>query len=81
MLQLRCAVADGDSEQIELLAHSLKGSSGQIGAVLLTALCEQILSGVRDRDLSAANSLCERAAVEHSAVIVALDRELQRIAA
>jgi len=81
ILQLRSAVADGDAEQIELLAHSLKGSSGQIGAVLLTALCEQILAGVRDNDLGNAASLCERAAVEHSAVITALDREMQRIAA
>ena len=81
MLQLRSAVADGDAEQIELLAHSLKGSSGQVGAVLLTALCEQILTGVRNDDLGDAASLCERAAVEHSAVITALDREMQRFAA
>ena len=81
MLQLRSAVADGDIEQIELLAHSLKGSSGQVGAVLLTALCEQILTGVRNDDLGDAASLCERAAVEHSAVITALDREMQRFAA
>ncbi len=81
ILQLRSAVADADTEQIELLAHSLKGSSGQVGAVLLTALCEQILTGVRNNDLGNAASLCERAAVEHSAVITALDREMQRIAA
>ncbi len=81
ILQLRSAVADRDTEQIELLAHSLKGSSGQVGAVLLTALCEQILTGVRNNDLGNAASLCERAAVEHSAVITALDREMQRIAA
>ncbi len=81
MLQLRSAVADGDAEQIELLAHSLKGSSGQVGAVLLTALCEQILAGVHNNDLGNAASLCERAAVEHSAVITALDKEMQRFAA
>ena len=81
MLQLRTAVADADVEQIELLAHSLKGSSSQVGAVLLTALCEQILAGVRNDDLGNAASLCERAAVEHSAVITALDREMQRFAA
>ncbi len=81
ILQLRSAVADGDAEQIELLAHSLKGSSGQVGAVLLTALCEQILAGVRNNDLGNAASLCERAAVEHAAVITALDREMQQFAA
>ncbi len=81
ILQLRAAVAEHDTEQVELLAHSLKGSSGQVGAVLLAALCEQIVSGARNDDLSNAPSLCERAAVEHSAVIIALDKELQRIAA
>lgn len=81
VLQLRAAVTEGDAEQIELLAHSLKGSSGQIGAVLLAALCEQVLTSVRDNDLSNAPALCERVAVEHSAVIIALDKEMQRIAA
>jgi CheY-like chemotaxis protein/sensor domain CHASE-containing protein len=81
MLQLRSAIADGDTAEIEVLAHSLKGSSGQIGATLLAALCEQLISGARNNDLSDAPTLCERAAVEHSAVITALDRELQRMAA
>jgi len=81
MLQLRSAIADGDAGEIEVLAHSLKGSSGQIGAALLATLCEQLISGARKNDLSDAPTLCERAAVEHSAVIAALDKELQRMAA
>ena len=81
ILQLRAAVNDRDVEQIELLAHSLKGCSGQVGAILLPTLCEQILTAAKNNDLDAAPSLCERAAVEHSAVIIALDKEIQRIAA
>ena len=81
VLQLRTAVADGDEEQIELLAPSLKGCSGQVGAVLLSTLCEQLLANLRNNDLSDAPLLCERAVIEHSAVITALDKELQRIAA
>ena len=81
MLQLRAAVADRDKEEIEVLAHSLKGSSGQVGATLLATLCEQLIHGAAQHDLSNADVLCERAATEHSAVIVALDKELQRIAA
>jgi CheY-like chemotaxis protein/signal transduction histidine kinase/HPt (histidine-containing phosphotransfer) domain-containing protein len=81
MLQLRSAIADGDAREIEVLAHSLKGSSGQIGATLLAALCEQLISGARNNDLSDASTLCERAAAEHSAVMTALDAELQRMAA
>ncbi len=81
MLQLRSAVADNDADEIEVLAHSLKGSSGQIGATLLAVLCEQIIKGAINKDLSDARLLCEQAAAEHSAVIVALDKELQNIAA
>lgn len=81
LLQMRAAVTDGDVGELEVLAHSLKGSSGQIGAILLASICEQLISGARKNDLSEAQSLCERAAIEHSAVIIALDMELRRIAA
>ncbi len=81
VLQLRSAIADRDFEQVELLAHSLKGSSAQMGAVLLASLCEQILSGTRDQDLAEAGLLCERVSIEHAAFIAALDKELQVLAA
>ena len=81
VLQLRSAVTDKDYEQIELLAHSLKGCSGQIGAVQLASLCEKLLYAVRVKDLSDSPAICERAAIEHSAVMIALDKEIQRIAA
>jgi CheY-like chemotaxis protein len=81
ILQLREAVTEGEAKEIEVLAHSLKGSSGQIGAVLLAALCEQLITGARNDDLSDATLLCERVAIEHSAVIIALDKELERMAA
>ena len=81
ILQLREAVTEGEAGEIEVLAHSLKGSSGQIGAVLLAALCEQLITGARNDDLSDAALLCERVAIEHSAVIIALDKELERMAA
>ena len=81
ILELHQAITSDDHEQVELLAHSLKGSSGQVGAVLLAALCEQILICARSADLSNAVSLCERATVEQSAIVVALDKELRRLAA
>ena len=81
MLQLRSAVAESDSENIELIAHSLKGSSGQIGAVLLASLCEYLISNAKQNDLGDSVSLFERAAVEHAAVISGLNKELQRMAA
>ena len=81
MLQLRSAVAEGDCKNIELIAHSLMGSSGQIGATLLASLCEGLISSAKQNDLSNAKSLCERVAIEHAAVISGLDKELQRMAA
>ncbi len=81
VLQLRSAVAAGDCENIELIAHSLKGSSGQIGATLLALLCERLISSAKENDLGDARSLCERTAIEHAAVISGLDKELQRMAA
>jgi|GEM_PF-2671963 len=81
MLQLRSAIAEGDCKNVELIAHSLKGSSGQIGATLLATLCECLISGAKQDDLSEAIPLCERAATEHAAVLFGLDRELQRMAA
>ena len=81
ILQLRAAVSDRDAGEIEVLAHSLKGSSGQIGAILLATLCEQLISCAKNNNLSDADFLCERIAVEHSAVVIALDKELERLAA
>jgi len=81
ILQLRAALTDRDAGEIEVLAHSLKGSSGQIGAVLLATLCEQLISGAKNNKLDDADFLCERIAVEHSAVVIALDKELERLAA
>ena len=81
VLQLRSSVADADFDQTELIAHSLKGCSGQIGALILAELCEKILDALRHDDLSDTKTLCERVAIEHSAVLIALDNEVQRIAA
>jgi len=81
MLQLRAAVAERDMELVEQLAHSLKGGSGQLGAVLLTSLCDDMISSARANDAEALAAHSERAAVEHCAVLSALDEELQNIAA
>lgn len=81
MLRLRSAVAEGDRQSIELIAHSLKGSSGQVGAVLLASLCEHLISSAKRNDQIETQTLFERTAIEHGAVIAGLDKELQRIAA
>jgi CheY-like chemotaxis protein len=77
ILQLRSAVFEGDTSNIEHIAHSLKGASAQIGAVVLASLCENIIFDAKKDDISNAQTLLEQSAVEHVAVIAALDQEVQ----
>ncbi len=57
MERLRAAVEQGDAEMLYRAAHSLKGSSGNFGAVNLGALCQQ-LEEIITRD--GARAACER---------------------
>ena len=81
MLQLRTAVTDGNMSLIEKIAHSLKGGSGQLGAAFLASLCEEMIRAAKDSDKERLHALLERAAMEHSAVLSALDIEIQTDAA
>jgi len=81
MLQLRAALADGDMDIVENLAHSLKGGSSQLGALHLAALCEEIAKSAKANELEALVAQIERAAIEHCSVLAGLDLELQRVAA
>ena len=40
--QLRKAILDGDSNGIEAAAHTLKSSSANVGAMALSALCQEL---------------------------------------
>jgi HPt (histidine-containing phosphotransfer) domain-containing protein len=40
--EINAGVAGGDSEQVGLAAHSLKGSSAELGAEQLAELCQQL---------------------------------------
>ena len=81
VLQLRAAVADGDMELVEKIAHSLKGGSGQLGAAFLASLCEEMIRATKDGDKERLDALLEKAAMEHSTVLSALDIEIQTDAA
>ena len=52
----RAAVAEGNVEAIRAMAHMLKSSAGQMGAVRVQYLCEQLEAPELPADLSGALS-------------------------
>ena len=50
-------VDSGDIEKVERAAHSLKGSSGNLGATFLQEVCEQLQECGRNKDLNAARTV------------------------
>lgn len=67
-----------DFEQMERAAHSLKGSSGHLGAHLLQEVCEQIQVTSSKRDPALAKSLTEQLAARFAEAQQALRSLRQR---
>jgi HPt (histidine-containing phosphotransfer) domain-containing protein len=57
MEQIRKGLADSDTHMVELGSHSLKSSSGNVGAVILQEIAEKIEDAAADKDLSSAEGL------------------------
>ncbi len=55
--RLRTALAEGNAEELVFVAHSLKGSSGQLGVQRMAALCTELEEIGRSPDLTGAASL------------------------
>ena len=66
--QIKEAADEGDLERIERAAHTLRGSSGTLGARRLSKLCHQIEVEARDHERTAPAEL-----------IAALPEEFQRV--
>ena len=64
LVEIQDALASGDSPRLAFSAHGLKGSSAQLGAERLAALCGELESQARSGELEAALPLCARIAVE-----------------
>ena len=57
MDQIRNGLADTDAHLVELGSHSLKSSAGNVGAVVVQELAEQVENAAADKDLATAGGL------------------------
>lgn len=76
LAEIESAADEGDVEGMERAAHSLKSSSGNLGARRLQKLCLEIEMASRDGDVEAARALVGRVRAEFEAVCSALEGEL-----
>jgi HPt (histidine-containing phosphotransfer) domain-containing protein len=75
---LRAATTAGDARSVERIAHSLKGSSGSIGAQRMSATCAELQDAGASGDLLMVPGLLERLEEELGRARAALEVELAR---
>ena len=67
-------LAAGDFDKMERAAHSLKGSSGNLGARLLQDTCEQMLLATRNHKLEESRKLTARLTDKYAEAAGALQK-------
>ena len=72
---LRAAVAAGDVVAVQRIAHSLKGSSGNIGAGALYDVCRRLDDDAKSGEMARLPPLLERVVAEYARV----EREIGRL--
>jgi signal transduction histidine kinase/ligand-binding sensor domain-containing protein/DNA-binding response OmpR family regulator len=75
--KMRQAVADGSAADLAFVAHSLKGSSAQLGAERLAALCKDLEMKAKDGILDGADVLIGDVETELAVVSVLFEAERQ----
>ncbi len=75
MARLREALAGRDARAVERVAHTMKGSCGNLGAETLSALCAELHAAARTGDWARAEPLAARIEQEQGAVAAALEAE------
>jgi CheY-like chemotaxis protein/HPt (histidine-containing phosphotransfer) domain-containing protein len=75
---LRDAFEKDDAEAVERIAHTLKGSCGNMGALRLAEICENLQVIGHSGDLSEASELIEQLEAEFGRVRQALEAELSK---
>ena len=75
--ELREAIEAGDAAGVKRVAHTLKGSSGNMGAARMSAICSELQDVGASGDLARARGLLERLEEEFGRVRPALEAELE----
>lgn len=70
---LREELASGDTEALRHTAHSLKGSSGNLGATALSQLCFQVEQQAKQKRTEGLENLIERIEAEFQQVVSILE--------
>ena len=73
---LRSAMLSGDAVKVQRTAHSLKGSSGNIGARAMHEVCRQIDERAKDSHLAELHPLVDALTVEYRRVETEIGRLL-----
>lgn len=72
LVSMQAALDAEDRSQLRQLAHSLKGSSSNLGAVQVTALCVALEGQVADAEASKLQQLLNELDVAHVTAVEAL---------
>jgi HPt (histidine-containing phosphotransfer) domain-containing protein len=75
---LRKALEEGDAQSVERVAHTLNGSSSNMGAVRMAALCAELENVGASGKLSRGPELLEHVEAEFERVHSALEAETSR---
>jgi len=78
LVALREAVEAGDAHSVERIAHTLKGTCGNMGAVRMESICAQLEERGRSEDLAAAPVRVSRLEEEFGRVRAVFEEELSK---
>ena len=78
LVALKGAVESGDGHSVERIAHTLRGSCGNMGAVGMEALCAELVEMGRSEDLRAAPARISRLEEEFGRVRVEFEKVLSK---
>lgn len=74
---LKKSVEHGDTTRVERVAHTLKGSSGNMGATRMADICSELEQAGASKDMADAPAQLERLEAEFERVRLALDEEIE----